>query len=185
MINDIIRNTKSRMEKSIESLKHELSKLRTGRAHPSLIEHVMVSYYGVPTQLSQVASISIENSRTLMVSPWEKNIVPDIEKAILSANLGLNPNTSGTVIRIPMPPLTEERRKSLGKVVREEAERARVSVRNVRRDSNQELKTLLKDKKISEDEDRSAQAIIQKTTDEFVAHIDAASTAKEKDLMEI
>ncbi|OGT45473.1 MAG: ribosome recycling factor [Gammaproteobacteria bacterium RIFCSPHIGHO2_12_FULL_38_11] len=185
MINDIIRNAKSRMEKSIEALKHELAKLRTGRAHPSLIEHVMVSYYGVPTKLSQVASISIENSRTLMVSPWEKNIVSDIEKAILSANLGLNPNTAGTVIRIPMPPLTEERRKSLGKVVREEAERARVSVRNVRRDANQELKTLLKDKKISEDEDHRAQATIQKTTDEFVAQIDITSAAKEKDLMEI
>lgn len=185
MISNITRDAKSRMEKSIEALKHELAKLRTGRAHPSLIEHVMVSYYGVPTQLSQVASITIENSRTLMVSPWEKNIVSDIEKAILSANLGLNPNTAGTVIRIPMPPLTEERRKSLVKVVGAEAERARVSVRNVRRDANQELKTLLKDKKISEDEERGAQTAIQKTTDEFVAQVDTLSTAKEKDLMEI
>src|SRR3990167_11035943 len=113
MINNITRDAKARMEKSVESLKHELSKLRTGRAHPSLIDHVMVSYYGNPTPLSQVANIAIENSRTLMVTPWEKNIVSDIEKAILSANLGLNPNTAGTVIRIPMPPLTEERRKSL------------------------------------------------------------------------
>lgn len=185
MINDITRNAKLKMEKSLEALKHELAKLRTGRAHPSLIEHVMVSYYGVPTPLSQVASISIENSRTLMVSPWEKNIVADIEKAILSANLGLNPNTAGTVIRIPMPPLTEERRKSLGKVVREEAERARVAVRNVRRDANHELKTLLKDKKISEDEDRGAQTAIQKITDEFVTHIDTTAAAKEKDLMEM
>ena len=185
MINDITRNAKLKMEKTVEALKNELAKLRTGRAHPTLIEHVMVSYYGVPTQLSQVASISIENARTLVVTPWEKTIVPDIEKAILSANLGLNPNTAGTVIRIPMPPLTEERRKSLGKVVREEAERARVGVRNVRRDANQELKVLLKDKKISEDEDRGAQTVIQKTTDEFVAQIDALSVAKEKDLMEM
>ena len=185
MINDITRNAKLKMEKTVEALKNELAKLRTGRAHPTLIEHVMVSFYGVPTQLSQVASISIENARTLVVTPWEKTIVPDIEKAILSANLGLNPNTAGTVIRIPMPPLTEERRKSLGKVVREEAERARVGVRNVRRDANQELKVLLKDKKISEDEDRGAQTVIQKTTDEFVAQIDALSVAKEKDLMEM
>jgi ribosome recycling factor len=120
-----------------------------------------------------------------MVTPWEKNMVSEIEKAILTANLGLNPNTAGTVIRIPMPPLTEERRKSLGKVVREEAERARVAVRNIRRDANQELKTLLKDKKISEDEEHRAQAIVQKTNDEFVAQVDSISAAKEKDLMEI
>lgn len=185
MINDIIKDTKSRMEKSLDALKQELAKLRTGRAHPTLIEHVMVNYYGNPTPLSQVANIAIENSRTLMVTPWEKNIVADIEKAILTANLGLNPNTSGTVIRIPMPPLTEERRKSLVKVVSGEAERARVAVRNIRRDANQELKNLLKDKKISEDEERDAQTTVQKATDEFVKQIDTASVAKEKDLMEI
>src|SRR3990167_8582869 len=150
------------MDKSVDALKTELAKLRTGRAHPSLLEHIMVNYYGNPTPLNQIANVAIENSRTLMVTPWEKSMVSDIEKAIMTANLGLNPNTAGTVIRIPMPPLTEERRKSLGKVVREEAERARVSVRNIRRDANQELKTLLKDKKISEDEERSAQATIQK-----------------------
>lgn len=185
MINNIMRDAKQRMEKSIDALKSELAKLRTGRAHPSLLEHIMVSYYGTPTQLSQVANIAIENSRTLVVTPWEKSIVSDIEKAILTANLGLNPNTAGTVIRIPMPPLTEERRKSLGKVVREEAERARVAVRNIRRDANQEFKNLLKEKTISEDEERGAQAGMQKVTDEFVAQVDAVSAAKEKDLMEI
>lgn len=185
MINNIIRDAKNRMEKSIAAFKQELAKLRTGRAHPSLLEHVMVSYYGTPTPLNQVANVAIENSRTLIITPWEKNLIPDIEKAILSANLGLNPNTAGTTIRIPMPPLTEERRKTLCKVVRDEAERARVSIRNVRRDANQELKTLLKDKKISEDEERGAQNTVQKTTDEFVAQVDSISTAKEKDVMEM
>src|SRR3990167_5781798 len=181
MINNIIKNAKTRMEKSIDSLKSELAKLRTGRAHPSLLEHIQVSYYGNPTPLNQVANVAIENARTLMVTPWDKNMVAEIEKAILKADLGLNPNTAGLVIRIPMPPLTEERRRSLTKVVREEAERARVSIRNIRRDANQELKTLLKDKAISEDEDHRAQATIQKTTDEFVAQIDITSAAKEKD----
>lgn len=185
MVNNIIRDAKARMEKSVETLKQELAKLRTGRAHPSIIEHVMVNYYGVPTQLNQVANIAIENSRTLMITPWEKNLVQDIEKAILTANLGLNPNTAGTVIRVPMPPLTEERRKSLTKVVSAEAERARVAVRNIRRDANQEFKTLLKDKKISEDDERSAQTGVQKATDEFIAQIDAVCAAKEKDLMEM
>lgn len=185
MISDILRDIKTRMEKSIDALKSELAKLRTGRAHPTLIEHLHVNYYGVPTPLNQVANIAIENARTLMVTPWEKNLVTDIEKAILTANLGLNPNTAGSVIRIPMPPLTEERRKSLVKVVSSEAERARVSVRNIRRDANQELKNLLKDKKISEDEDHRAQTVIQKTTDEFIAQIDSLVAVKEKDLMEI
>lgn len=185
MINNIIKDAKARMEKSIDALKTELAKLRTGRAHPSLLEHIMVSYYGNPTPLNQVANIAIENSRTLVVTPWEKNIVSDIEKAIMTANLGLNPNTAGTVIRIPMPPLTEERRKSLGKVVREEAERARVSIRNIRRDANQELKALLKDKAISEDEDHRAQASIQKTTDEYIAQVDSVAAVKEKDLLEM
>jgi ribosome recycling factor len=185
MINNIIKEAKNRMDKSVDALRGELAKLRTGRAHPSLLEHIMVSYYGNPTPLSQIANVSIENSRTLMVTPWEKNMVSDIEKAIMTANLGLNPNTAGTVIRIPMPPLTEERRKSLAKVVREEAERARVAVRNIRRDANQELKTLLKDKAISEDEDHRAQASIQKTTDEYIAQVDTVAAAKEKDLMEM
>lgn len=185
MISTIIRDAKARMEKSIDSLRGELAKLRTGRAHPSLLEHIMVSYYGNPTPLSQVANVAIENSRTLTVTPWEKSMVSDIEKAILTANLGLNPNTAGMVIRIPMPPLTEERRKSLGKVVREEAERARVSIRNIRRDANQEFKTLLKDKAISEDEEHAAEALMQKATDEFVAQVDTTASGKEKDLMEM
>lgn len=185
MISNITRDAKTRMEKSIDALKSELAKLRTGRAHPSLLEHLQVNYYGNPTPLSQVANVAIENSRMLMVTPWEKSMVSEIEKAIITANLGLNPNTAGTVIRIPMPPLTEERRKSLGKVVREEAERARVSIRNIRRDANQEFKALSKDKSISEDEERRAETAIQKMTDDFIAQVDTTSAAKEKDLMEM
>lgn len=185
MSDKILQDAKQRMEKTVDALKQELAKLRTGRAHPSLLEHLMVNYYGVPTALSQVANVAIENSRTLIVTPWEKNIVPDIEKAIITANLGLNPNTAGTVIRIPMPPLTEDRRKSLGKVVRDEAERARVAVRNIRRDANQEYKNLLKDKAISEDDLRRSETVMQKTTDAMVAQVDAVSAAKEKDLMEM
>lgn len=185
MINNITQHAKTRMEKTVDALRQEIVKLRTGRAHPGLLEHITVNYYGVSTPLNQVANVSVENARTLMVTPWEKAIVSDIEKAILSANLGLNPATAGTVIRIPMPPLTEERRKSLGKVVREEAEKARVAARNVRRDANQELKTLLKDKKISEDEEHRMQTAIQKITDDFIAQIDSVAAAKEKELMEI
>ncbi|HLD84509.1 MAG TPA: ribosome recycling factor [Coxiellaceae bacterium] len=176
---------KARMTKSVSALEQELAKLRTGRAHPGLLEHIVVNYYGVPTPLHQVASVAVENARTLTVTPWEKNLIADIEKAILTANLGLNPSTAGTVVRIPMPPLTEERRKSLGKVVREEAEKARVTIRNARRDANQALKTLLKDKTIGEDEEHRAQVTVQKTTDSFVATVDTISAAKEKDLMEI
>lgn len=185
MSDQIIREAKTRMEKCVEALKQELAKLRTGRAHPSLLEHIMVSYYGNPTPLSQVANVAVENSRTLMVTPWEKNMVPEIEKAIMTAKLGLNPATAGTVIRIPMPALTEERRKSLGKLVREEAEKSRVSIRTVRRDANQELKNLLKDKEISEDDDRRGQTAIQKITDDFIAQVDKVAATKEKDLMEM
>ena len=185
MINNTQQDAKTRMNKAIDSLKQELAKLRTGRAHPSLLEHIMVSYYGTATPLSQVANVAVENARTLVVTPWEKNLVPEIEKAIMTANLGLNPNTAGTVIRIPMPPLTEERRKSLGKVVREEAERARVSIRGIRRDANQEVKNFLKDKKMSEDEAHRAEAAMQKTTDDFIAQIDTLCAAKEKDLLEM
>ncbi|OGT51835.1 MAG: ribosome recycling factor [Gammaproteobacteria bacterium RIFCSPHIGHO2_12_FULL_42_13] len=185
MVDAIQKAAKQRMDKAIEALRSELAKLRTGRAHPSLIEHLQVDYYGSPAPLSQVANIAIENARTLMITPWEKNMVSEIEKAIMAANLGLNPATAGMVIRIPMPPLTEERRKSLGKVVREEAERARVSVRNIRRDANQEVKDLLKGKKISEDDLRRSENIIQKITDECIAQIDHVCSSKEKDLMEI
>ena len=185
MINEIISQVKIRMQKSIDALKQELTKLRTGRAHPGLLEHVKVSYYGVPTALSQVANISVENARTLTVTPWEKPMVVEVEKAILKADLGLNPNTAGMVIRIPMPPLTEERRRDLVKVVGEEAEKTRVAIRNIRRDANQEFKALLKEKAISEDDDHRAQTSIQKVTDEYVGLVDVAATAKEKDLMQV
>lgn len=185
MINKIITESKKRMQKSVDALKQELAKLRTGRAHPSLLEHIQVSYYGNPTPLNQVASVAIENARTLTITPWEKNMVAEIEKAILKADLGLNPNTAGLVIRIPMPPLSEERRRSLTKVVREEAERARVGIRNVRRDANQEFKTLLKNKEISEDDEHRAEASMQKVTDDTIAIVDETSAAKEKDLMEL
>lgn len=185
MIDEIISEAKKRMAKSIVALEKELAKLRTGRAHPSLLEHIQVSYYGNPTPLNQVANVAVENARMLTVTPWEKNMIADIEKAIMTANLGLNPNTAGMVIRIPMPPLTEERRKSLAKLVREEAERARIAIRNIRRDGNADFKSLLKDKEISEDDDRRAQTLLQKETDAFIAKVDSVSDGKEKDLMEM
>lgn len=185
MINDIISDAQTRMQKSIAALKNELSKLRTGRAHPSLLEHIRVSYYGSDTPLSQVAAITVENARMLTVTPWEKNIVADVEKAIMKSDLGLNPSTAGTVIRIPLPPLTEERRRDLAKVVREEAERARISIRNIRREANTDFKDLLKAKDISEDEERKAEADVQKVTDKFIAEVEVVATEKEKDLMEI
>jgi ribosome recycling factor len=185
MIEAVFTEVKSRMQKSIDALKNELSKVRTGRVHAGLLDHVQVSYYGNMTPLNQVASVNVEGARTLTVTPWEKNLVGDIEKAILKADLGLNPSTAGTVIRIPMPPLTEERRRELTKVVREEAERARVSIRNIRRDANNEFKVLLKDKKINEDDERRAEARMQKLTDEFISTVEETTTAKEKDLMAI
>jgi len=185
MIDDIQKRTAERMGKSIESLKHELAKIRTGRAHPSLLDHVTVSYYGNMVPLSQTANITIEDARTLAVTPWERNMIQAIEKAIMSSDLGLNPNTAGTVIRVPMPPLTEERRRDLIKVVRHEAENARVAIRNIRRDANTELKNSLKDKTISEDEERKGQDLIQKLTDQFVKDVDGLLEIKEKDLMAI
>lgn len=185
MINDIIKDARMRMGKSVESLQTSLTKLRTGRAHPSLLEHLMVDYYGSPTNLNQVANIAVENSRMLTVTPWEKNMVAPIEKAIMIADLGLNPATAGTVIRVPLPALTEERRRDLTKLVRDEAEKARVAVRNVRRDANNDFKELLKAKEISEDEERKAQGDIQKVTDDAIKQIDAVCVGKEKDLMEV
>ncbi|OOY41570.1 ribosome recycling factor, partial [Solemya velum gill symbiont] len=163
----------------------ELSKIRTGRAHPSLLDHLSVSYYGNPTPLNQVANISVEDSRTLSIQPWEQNMVGAVEKAILESDLGLNPNTAGTVIRVPMPPLTEERRRDLIKVVRSEGEGAKVAVRNIRRDANSDLKNLVKEKLISEDDERRGQEIIQKLTDQHVKEVDQALEVKEKDLMSI
>ncbi len=185
MINDIKKEAEERMKKSIEALSHALNRIRTGRAHPSILEGIVVNYYGADTPLQQLANINVEDSRTLSITPWEKAVVPAIEKAIMTSDLGLNPNTAGAVIRIPMPALTEETRKNFIKHAKAEAETARVSVRNIRRDANTQLKDLLKEKTISEDDDRRAQDEVQKTTDKFVAEIDKAFSVKEKDLMEI
>jgi ribosome recycling factor len=185
MIEEILDDAKVRMGKSIESLKAEFSKIRTGRAHPSLLDHIRVDYYGSEVPLTQVANVAVEDSRTLTVTPWEKPMVKVIEKAIMTSDLGLNPNSAGTTIRIPMPALTEERRKDLVRVVRGEAESGRVAIRNIRRDANNDFKDLLKEKEISEDEDRKAQDNIQKITDQFVAEVDKLLAAKEAELMEI
>jgi len=185
MIDEITEDAGSRMAKSVESLKTDLTKIRTGRAHPSLLDQVMVDYYGTPTPIKQVANVVAEDSRTLAVTPWEKPMVQAIEKAILVADLGLNPATAGTVIRVPMPALTEERRRDLVKVVKAEGEAAKVAVRNIRRDANGDFKDLLKEKEISEDESRKAEEGIQKLTDKYVAEIDKVLEAKEKEMMEI
>ncbi len=183
MISDIQQDASSRMEKSIEALKKAFSKIRTGRAHPSLLDQIMVSYYGSDTPLSQVANVTVEDSRTLKVTPWEKNMVQAIEKAIMASDLGLNPSTQGTVIRIPLPPLTEERRRDLVKVVKQEAEQGRVSIRNIRRDANSEIKEALKEKMISEDEARAGEEKIQKITDQFIKEVEKLLEEKEADLL--
>ncbi|BBL76730.1 ribosome recycling factor [Methylomagnum ishizawai] len=183
MIEDIQKRAAERMGKSIEALKHELAKIRTGRAHPSLLDHITVSYYGNDVPLSQTANITAEDARTLTVTPWERTMVQAIEKAILSSDLGLNPSSMGTVIRVPMPPLTEQRRKDLVKVVRHEAENARVAIRNIRRDANNELKAALKDKQISEDQERRSQDQIQKLTDQYIKDAEKVLQEKETDLM--
>jgi len=185
MIDELKKDAELRMGKSIDSLRHELTKLRTGRAHTSLLDHIMVSYYGNDTPLNQVANVGVADARTLVISPWEKGMVQAIEKAIMAANLGLTPNTAGTVIRIPLPPLTEERRRDMTKVVRHEAEGARVAVRNIRRDANNDLKDMLKEKLISEDEERRAQDDIQKLTDRFIVEVDKVLAAKEADLLSV
>lgn len=185
MIDDLKKDAEVRMQKSVEALKTELMRLRTGRAHPSLLDHITVSYYGSDTALSQVANVGVEDARTLTVTPWEKNIVPDVEKAILNSNLGLNPVTAGTVIRIPLPPLTEERRKELAKMVKSEGESAKVAIRNIRRDANSDIKDLTKAKEISEDDERRAQDDIQKITDKLIESVDAVVAAKEADLMSV
>jgi len=185
MINDIRSDADTRMKKSIESLKHELMKVRTGRAHTSLLDSISVEYYNNPTPLNQVANISVLDSRTLSIQVWEKQMIPVVEKAILKSNLGLNPATNGELIRIPLPPLTEETRKGLIKVVRGESENAKVAIRNIRRDANSTLKDLEKDKDISEDEEHRAQDDIQKLTDKHIKSIEQILAEKEKDLMEI
>jgi ribosome recycling factor len=185
MLEKLINESTQRMEKSVEALKGEFSKMRSGRAHPSLIEHIMVSYYGSDMPLKQVANITVEDSRTLGVTPFDKSMYPVVEKAIMSADLGLNPATSGTIIRIPLPAMTEARRKEMIKLIKHEAEQARVSVRNIRRDANTRVKELLKSKEMSEDDEKRAEERIQKLTDKFISEIEAALAKKEKDLMEI
>jgi ribosome recycling factor len=183
MINDIHQSATQRMAKSIEALKHEFTKIRTGRAHPSLLDQISVSYYGTDSPLSSVANVAVEDARTLTITPWEKNMVGIIEKAILKSNLGLNPNTNGMVIRIPLPALTEERRRELVKVVKHEAENGRVAIRNIRRDANSEIKDALKDKKVSEDEARVGEEKIQKLTDQYIKDVEKLLEAKEADLL--
>ncbi|ARG97345.1 ribosome recycling factor [Legionella micdadei] len=185
MINDIKQDTEKRMKKAVEAFRNDLGKVRTGRANVGLLDHVVVDYYGNPTPINQIANITSSDSRTLLVTPWEKSMVAAIEKAILTSDLGLNPATAGNAIRVPMPPLTEERRKELIKVVRGEGEHARVAIRNIRRDANNHLKELVKDKSISEDDERRAAEVIQKITDKYIADVDVALQEKEKDLMEI
>lgn len=185
MIDDIQKDAERRMQKSVESLKTELAKIRTGRPHPSLLDHVTVEYYGSEVPLSQVANINVEDSRTLSVTPWEKPMVGVVEKAIMTSDLGLNPATNGNVIRVPMPPLTEERRRDLTRVVKGEGEGAKVAIRNIRRDANSDFKSLLKEKEISEDEARGAEDMIQKLTDKYVAEVDVVLQEKEQDLLSI
>jgi ribosome recycling factor len=185
MIADVKKNAEQKMQKSFEALKTDLSKVRTGRAHTGLLDHVMVDYYGSQMPINQVANVSLLDARTISISPWEKKMAPVIEKAIREADLGLNPAMTGDLIRVPMPALTEERRKDLTKVVRGEAEDARVAIRNLRRDANTHLKDLLKAKTVSEDEERRAQEDIQKITDRFIAEVDKALAQKEAELLAI
>ena len=185
MIEDIKSEAKERMEKSLDALAHNFNKIRTGRAHPSLLDGLKVEYYGSQTPLSQVANVNVEDARTLSLTVWDKSMIQDVERAIMKSDLGLNPATAGEVIRIPMPMLTEETRKGFIRQARNEAESARVSVRNARRDANSMLKELVKDKEISEDEERRAQDNVQKLTDDFVARVEKLLGEKETDLMEI
>ena len=185
MINEIQKSAQERMQKSVAALGSQLSKIRTGRAHPALLDGITVSYYGADTPLNQVANVTIEDSRTLAISVFDKSLAQAVEKAIMTSDLGLNPASAGTVIRVPLPPLTEERRKDLIKIVRGEVESGRVAVRNIRRDANSDIKGLLKDKEISEDEARQSEDEIQKLTDKYIKEMDAQLSAKEEELMEI
>jgi len=185
MTEAIIKDAKQRMDKTMETLRHDLAKVRTGRAHPSLLEHIHVTYYGSEVPLNQAANINVQDARTLSIMVWDKNMIQDVEKAILNSDLGLNPVTAGEVIRVPLPPLTEERRKELIKVVRSEAEKARVAIRNIRRDANTHLKSSVKDKDITEDDERRAEEQVQKITDAHVADVDKMLEEKEAELMEV
>lgn len=183
MISEIHQNALIRMDKSIDALKHEFAKIRTGRAHPSLLDQINVPYYGSDTSISQVANVAVEDARTLTITPWEKNMVGVIEKAIMKSDLGLNPSTNGMVIRIPLPSLTEDRRKALVKLVKHEAENGRVAIRNIRRDANASIKDALKAKTISEDEARNAEEKIQKLTDQYIKDVEKLLEVKEGDLL--
>lgn len=184
MIDDIRKDAEERMDKTLVALDSAFAKIRTGRAHPSLLDGISVDYYGTDTPLNQVANITVEDGRSLLISPWEKPMIPVVEKAILKSDLGLNPSTSSDNIRLPMPPLTEENRRDLTKIAKSEAENARVAIRNIRRDANTDLKEFLKEKEITEDEERKGEEQIQKLTDEKIKQIDSALEAKEADLME-
>jgi ribosome recycling factor len=185
MLEDLKKDARERMTKCVQTFQGDLKKLRTGRAHPSLIEHLKVDYYGSEVPLQQVASIAVEEGRTLVISPWEKTVVQAIEKAIFKSDLGLTPMTAGTVIRIPMPPLTEERRREITKVLRHDAENARIAVRNVRRDVMNHIKEKLKEKLVSQDDERRAETEVQKLTDKHIADIEALLAAKEKEVMQV
>lgn len=185
MIRDIIKDAKERMSKSVDSLKGQMSKVRTGRAHPSLLDNIMVPYYGTNTPLNQLANITVQDSRTLALTVFDKSSSQAVEKAIMTSDLGLNPAAAGAVIRVPLPALTEERRKELVKVVRAEAEQGRVAIRNIRRDANADIKELLKEKEITEDDEHKAQDDIQKITDEAIKQVDHLLNDKEKELMEV
>ncbi len=182
MIADVKKSAEQKMKKTLETLKVDFGKIRTGRAHTGLLDHVLVDYYGTPTPINGVANVTLLDARTIGVTPWEKKMVSAVEKAIRESDLGLNPATMGDTVRVPMPALTEERRKELIKVVHREAENARVAVRNVRRDANNHLKELLKQKKVAEDEERRAQDEVQKLTDRYISEVDTALAAKEADL---
>jgi len=183
MIDEIIQDAEERMTKSLASLDDAFKRIRTGRAHPSILDSVMVSYYGNDTPLNQLANVNVEEGRSLLISPWEKQIISDIEKAIMKSDLGLNPSNNGDTIRVPMPPLTEETRREYTKQAKNEAENARIAIRNIRRDANSDFKDLEKGKEISEDEQRRAEDLVQKLTDKYVAEVEAAFQVKEQDLL--
>ncbi len=185
MIDEIIKDARERMDKSLHSLESAFNKIRTGRAHPGILDSVMVPYYGTDTPIQRMANVTIEDARTIAVSPWEKKLLPEIERAILKSDLGLNPSNNGDVIRIPMPALTEETRKEYTKQAKQEAENARIAIRNIRRDANTNTKDLLKEKEISEDQERRAEQSIQKLTDSFIEMVDAKYAEKESDLLTI
>lgn len=185
MVNDIIKDAEDRMQKSLSSLEDAFKKIRTGRAHPSLLDGIMVSYYGAETPLNQLANVTVEEGRTLVISPWEKPMITEVEKAIMKSDLGLNPSNNGDTIRVPMPPLTEETRKEYTRQAKNEAENARVAIRNIRRDANSDFKELHKEKEISEDEQRHAEEQVQKLTDQYIDKVEETYQEKEKDLLKI